>query len=215
MSIENPPNVVFDHLSAAVDALEVGVGFLERAEANVQRFRWAIIAMHQALHCFMVTALRGTEGVRPLDQKRKLVKKFLSRLLAYRARGGQFPSQPQALDSFLNLYAKVKDASPAGMGQLVTSKAFTAEPEDDRAIEKLNELRNRFVHFTPSAWVLDPAPAIAPLRSALKVTSFLAFESQNILWSACPEEMEAQTEQLVTRGGRSLDRLSAVYTPVT
>jgi hypothetical protein len=215
MSIENPPNVIFDDLSAAVDALEVGVEFLEQAEANVQRFRWAIITMHQALHCFMVTALKGTEGVRPLDQKRKSVKEYLSRLLAYRARGGRFPSQPQALDSFLKLYAKVKDASPAGMGQLVTSKAFGAEAENDRAIQKLNELRNRFVHFTPSAWVLDPAVAIAPLRSALKVTSFLAFQSQNILWTACPENMQTQTRQLVARGGRSLDRLSALYTAVS
>jgi len=215
MSIENPSNVVFDDLSAAVDALEVGVEFLEQAEANAQRLRWAIIAMHQAVQCFMVTALKGTEGTRPLDQKRKSVKEFVRRLVGYSARGGPFPSQPQALDRFLKLYAKVKDASPTGMGQLVTSKAFAAEREDDRAIEKLNELRNTFVHFTPHALVLDPASSIGPLRSALKVISFLAFESQNILWSACPEEMEGQTEQLVARGGRSLDRLSPVYTAVT
>ena len=215
MSIENPPNVVFDDLSAAVDALEVGVEFLEQAEANAQRFRWAIIAMHQAAQCFMVTALKGTEGTRPLDQERKLVKEFVRRLVGYSARGGRFPFQPQALHSFLKLYAKVKDAGPGGMGRLVNSKAFRAEPGDDHAIKELNELRTRFVHFTPGVWLLNPGPTIAPLRSALKVISFLAFESQNILWSACPEEMEAQTEQLVARGGRSLDRLSAVYTAVT
>ena len=214
MSIENPPNVVFDDVSAAVDALEVGVEFLEQAEANAQRFRWAIIAMHQAVQCFMVTALKGTEGTRPLDQEKKSVREFVRRLVGYAARGGRFPSQPQAVDSFLKLYAKVKDASPAGMGQLHTSKAFGAEAEDDRAIENLKELRNRFVHFTPSTWVLDPAAAIASLRSALKLISFLAFESQNILWSACPEDMETQTKQLLARGGRSLDRLSAVYTAV-
>ena len=212
VSTENRPNVVFDDLSAAVDALEVGVDFLEQAEADVQRFRWVIITMHQAVQCFMVTALKGTEGIRPLAQNRKSVKEFVRGLLAYPARGGRFPSQPQALDSFLNLYAKVKDASPAGMGQLVTSEAFRAEPEDDHAIKKLNELRTRFVHFTTGTFVLDPASAIAPLRSALKLISFLAFESQNILWGAHPEHMQTQTRQLVARGGRSLDRLSAVYT---
>ena len=213
MSTENPPNAVFDDLGAAVDALEVGVNFMEQPEANAQRLRWAIIAVHQALQCFMVTALKGTEGSRPLAQKS--AKRLVRQLLAYAARRGRFPSQPQRLDSFSDLYAKVKDASPTGMGQLVISKPFRAEPEDDRAIEKLNELRNGFVHCTPGTSILDPAAAIAPLRSALKVISFLAFESQNILWSACPEEMEAQTEQLVARGGRSLDRLSAVYTAVT
>jgi hypothetical protein len=210
VSTEKPPNAVFDDLGAAVDALEVGVNFMEQAQTNAQRLRWAIIAIHQALQGFMVTALRGTEGSRPLAQNS--AKRLLRELRDYVARRGPFPSQARRLDDFLNLYLKVKDPSAAGMGQLVTSRAFGAEPEDDRATKELNDLRNIFVHLTPGTWILYPADAIAPLRSALKVISFLAFESQNILWTAHAEDMQAQTRQLVARGSQSLDRLSAVYT---
>ena len=69
MSVEQPANIVFDDLEAALDALEVGVDFVEQSRSNVQRLRWAIIAIHQATQGFMIRALKGSDGTGVLTEK--------------------------------------------------------------------------------------------------------------------------------------------------
>lgn len=219
MSVENPPNIVFNDLTAAVDALEVSVEFVEQAVREIQRLRWAIIAAHQATQCFMIRALRGSDGTRILTQRAnerlcRSIGEYKAKLWNYANQGGDFPTPPpRALASFPELYNKVKDPGPGGMGQFTVSKAFSPDPDDDKNIAAFNKLRNDFIHFGPGVWILDPGLAVASLNSAFRLMAFLAFKSHNVLWY--PSEVEDEAKVLFNRGLNALNHLASVYATAT
>ena len=211
MSIEQPPNVIFNDLTTAIDALSLCASLIEDSESNVQRLRWAIIVSHQAAQCWMIRALARNGEARVLNTNRKEVLKYLEELRDY-PETGHYPSLPsRALESFERLYAKVKDGSPAGMGQLMNSVAFNPDPEIDRYIADLNSFRNMFVHFGPGGWILESCWAVHCLEASHKLISFLTRDSNNILWF--PSELQGDVYRLVNRATVAIERLKARYCP--
>ena len=160
-----------------------------------------MLVLHQAAQGFMVCALTGSDGTRPLNHKKKEVKEYVAALRSISVTG-QYPEMPQkALDSFMNLYRKVK--SRQMMRQFTTSREFLAPSVDfDRSVCMLNDLRNEFQHFTPGKWSIEVAVFVDPARAAFELIKFLAFDSQNIVWRKYDqeEELRAGAEQLGERG---------------
>jgi hypothetical protein len=60
------------------------------------------------------------------------------------------------------------------------SKHFTATTDQDRAVKKLNDLRNEFLHFTPKGWSLDVSGGPALCLQCLEIIDFLVNESGTI-----------------------------------
>lgn len=187
-----PSSVVFNDLTAAVDALSLCADMLEDSEANPQRLRWAIIASHQAAQCWMIRALSRNGEARVLNAKRKDVKEYLQALHDY-PMTGKYPNAPtRALLSFEKLYKKVQDPSPAGIGQMMNSLAFEPDSDTDRYIRDLNTFRNEFIHFGPGYWILESC-----------------WDSNNVLWY--PLELQAEANDLVDRAAAAIERLKAHY----
>src|SRR3546814_1359471 len=84
----------------------------------------------------MVLALRGSDGLRPL--KDKIAEQWL---IAYRT-NSEYPQEE--LDSFLNLYKKIKSKEMLFFGH---SRKFHPKGTVGKSIRKLNSLRNDFIHF--------------------------------------------------------------------
>jgi hypothetical protein len=91
--------------------------------------------------------------------------------------GGIYPES--RMDFFLSLYEKVKSDAVC---RHVHSKKFVPGPSHDHSMEKLNELRNHFIHFFPKGWAIQVAGLPKLCIDCLEVAHFLGWESMTILW---------------------------------
>lgn len=160
-----------DETEEAISALEMLAEIVPSLIEDTYRWKWVIISTHNALQGFMVLALRHGNGL--LALKDEIAAQWLK---AYRE-GGEYPIEK--LDNFLNLYEKIKSDR---MLCYVHSRKFEATPDHDRAVKKLNKLRNEFVHFSPKGWSLKLTGLPEICLRCLEVIEFLGWESGNIIW---------------------------------
>ena len=89
-----------------------------------------------------------------------------------------FPKQ-ERLDSFLNLYKKIKSDRMLMYGH---SKKFSPQRTQGRNIKRLNQLRNEFIHFIPKGWSIEVSGLPQVCIDCLSIIEFLGWESGNIIW---------------------------------
>lgn len=147
---------------------------------NLENWKWVIISIHNAMQAAMVISLRAGNNLRVMPDK--LAEKWLS---AYQE-GRPLPEE--RMDSFGNLYSKVKNEQI--MGFFVHSRALPATDELDRSMEKVLDLRNQFIHFLPQGLSLELSGMPAICLSILKAIKFLGWDSGNVIWMS---ELETQT----------------------
>lgn len=160
-----------DEHEEAVSALKTVAEWSGQIEGDILLWRWLTVALHNTIQGFMVLALRGSDGFLPL--KDNVASQWLS---AYRE-GGDYPVEK--LDSFLNLYKKVKSKK---MLYFIHSKRVVATDTQDRSVKKLNAIRNEFIHFLPRSWSLEVSGLPKICLDCLALVEFLAWESGNIIW---------------------------------
>ena len=139
--------------------------------ADPYLWKWVLIALHNAAQGSMVLALWDGNGLNTLQPR--VAEKWLK---AYED-GGPFPAEK--LDNFLNLYAKVKDSNNF---HTVGAGPFIPEASSDWSLERLNEFRNTFTHFTPKGWSLELAGLPSICLDTLNLIQFLGWESTAITW---------------------------------
>jgi hypothetical protein len=155
----------------AVSALEMVAELVTGMTDDRYRWKWIILSVHQALQGFMVLALRCGDGLRPL--KDKVAAAWLQ---AYR-QGGEYPREE--LDSFLNLYKKIKSDR---MLFYQHSMKFLPVGTQGWSVKKLNSLRNDFIHFLPRAYLLEISGVPQICLDCLELVEFLGWQCGNILW---------------------------------
>ena len=155
----------------AISALEMVAEASALVLKDNYRWKWVLIATHNVLQGFMVLALRRGNGLKTL--KDKIAVKWLK---AY-SEGGAYPKEE--LDTFLNLYKKVKSEQ---MIYLVHSQPFTANGNHDKSVKKLNSFRNEFIHFVPKSWSLELTGLPGICLDCLEVVEFLGWQSGNVPW---------------------------------
>lgn len=161
-----------DEHEEAVSALEAVAEWSGRIETTIDYWTWVVLAPHNSTQGFMVLALRGSDGLRPLRDD--VAEKWLT---AYR-QDGEYPIEK--LDSFLNLYKKVKSDT---MLFFVHSKKFTPSGSQGRSVKKLNALRDEFIHFLPRSWSLEVSGLSEICLDCLSLIEFLGWESGNVTWN--------------------------------
>ena len=166
---------------------------------NKHYWTWIIIGLHTALNGFMVLALRGTNDLNVLPEK--CAKQWLT---AYDSNSGKYPEK--RLDSFLNLYNKIKSEK---MNLYTNSKLFIPKATQDSSVEKLNSLRNDFIHFIPKVWLIEPSYFIQIVYDCLDIISFLAFDCGNVMWQE--EDLETQTRELIEKAKKSVALIKKTY----
>ncbi len=182
----------------AVSALEMAAEFSGRIQEQVDSWRWVVLALHNSLQGFMVLALRGTDGLRPLRDD--IAKKWLA---AHRKKG-EYPVEK--LDSFLNLYKKIKSKKMLFYGH---SKRFVPNGHQTQHVKELNSLRNEFIHFLPKSWALELSGLPEICLDCMGVIEFLAFDCGNVHFYE--DERRRRTEKALRTARSSLERIQDCY----
>lgn len=183
-----------DELRELVEALRKVAEELEAAEADSYAWKWAIIAMQNAVQNAIVAAISGTDQLGALTKK--AAREWLE---AYEQDRTDYP-EPW-LANFLELYARMKSQT-----------AFSATAESDKDIKRLVEFRNDFMHFTPKGWSIQLAGLPRLLRNALAVVQHLGWQG-HIIWYEETDQTAAQ--ESVERIRALLDQLDSLYSPGT
>lgn len=155
----------------AVSSLQTLSEFLSSMDDDLYRWKWIILALHQALQGFMVLALRSSDGLRPLKDK-----SAAAWLQAHRE-GQEYPKEE--LDTFLNLYKKIKSDR---MLFYIHSRKFVPTGNEGRSVRKLNSLRNDFIHFLPRTFLMEVNGLPRICLDCISIIEFLGWQSGNILW---------------------------------
>ena len=187
-----------DEEAEAANAVKMAAQFAAGAHEDLHLWRWIIIAMHNAAQGTMVLSLRHGNGLLALTDEC-----YSAWMQAYEKH--ETPP-PEKLDSYLNLYKKVKHSQ---WGQVGGNKRFVPNGSEGKDIKHLNALRNEFIHFTPKGWSLevDGLPRIC--LSTTSMISFLALETQNVFWHE--EELRNLMEQSLAAFSKSMKDLDARY----
>lgn len=181
-----------DEVRELVDALRKVADDLQAAEMDAYAWKWAIIAMQNAVQSSIVAAISGT------DQLGALTKKAARQWReAYGNDRADYP-EPR-LARFLELYERAK-----------TQTGFPRTPEIDADIQRLVKFRNDFIHFTPKGWAIQLAGLPRILGNALAVVEHLGWKG-HILWYEEADQTAAR--EAVDRIRARLTRLAALYSP--
>jgi len=155
----------------AVAALEAFTRFLPGVKTDPFEWRWAILSLHIALQGFMVVAIRDSAGLSPLPDD-----VAAKRLDAHRGGG---PKPKERLDTYPNLYEKIKKANVAA---LVQGRPFVPSGTQGRSVKLLNQARNQFVHFLPAVWSLEITGLPHLCLDCLAIIEYLARDYRDLLW---------------------------------
>ncbi|MBN3033129.1 MAG: hypothetical protein JW873_03445 [Candidatus Saganbacteria bacterium] len=187
----------------AFDSLEKAAFFLGKTNEDINWCKWTIIALHSALYGFMVCALEGSAGFSTYpDYVTEKLLKFYSLPPENRQKNGKFPEVK--LDYFWSLYEKIK--SPTHMNKYYNSKTFVPKNNIDWNINKLNKIRNEFLHFTPKGWSLELNGIPQIVDDANEIIGFLVFDFGNI--SIQPDE-KSLAQKMLTELREESSRLAA------
>lgn len=155
----------------AANAMKMAAQFASAVDGDSHLWRWVIIALHNAAQGVMVLSLRHGNGLLALSDE-----SYTAWMAAYEK--NETPP-PEKLDTYLNLYKKVKHRE---IGQIGGNSRFSAVGTEGGDIKRLNALRNEFIHFTPKGWSLDVNGLPRICLSVARLISFLALETTNVFW---------------------------------
>lgn len=151
-----------DEYTEAISSLNFFIEILPSTNEDVYRWKWAIIALHNAVQGFMVLSLKGTDSLLILPEKKAI--KWLD------AHYNNQSLPEDKLDIFLNLCKKIQQYRG-----LQTSK------DCDLNLKKLNSLRNNFTHFPPQHWSLEISGLPKICMDCLSLIRYLV-EKGEIIW---------------------------------
>ena len=158
----------------SVYALEHLGLLLKQLSKDPYYWKWAILAIHNCFHNFMVATLMNTHGL--LVQENKSNNNNIWMNIFYSCN----EEDDEDFDFFLGLYDKLKGPH---MDQTMESKRLITKKRQDESIYKLHTLHNQLIVYTPWNCELNPLELPIIFIDCLDIIRFLAFESNNIYWS--------------------------------
>lgn len=179
-----------DELNEAILALDILSEHLVKVVDDTYYWKWSIISIHNSLQGFMVCALRGHNGVNVLNNH-----SFEEWIKRHENGNGNYVVD--TLDDFLNLYKKIKSDKMLMFGN---SNKFSPEKHQDLSIEKIDKLRNEFIHFTPNGWSLEVSEVPQIIEDCVDIIQFLTFKSNNIVYpnESIKQKIETLIENIKT-----------------
>ncbi|MEY4965216.1 MAG: hypothetical protein RL274_799 [Pseudomonadota bacterium] len=152
-----------------VGALEFAAEIVPSTAADNTRWKWVIIALHNALQGACVCALSGadTAGTSYLSEKSG-AKMWHWLDVTSRSPAPAHPPN-ERLSELLILYQRVKDRS-------YLSEPLKVDDETDRSVDILNNLRNKFTHFISQSWGLELSGLPKIVQSVCDIVEYLALD---------------------------------------
>lgn len=146
------PWLRLDERENAIDNLEM-VGRLLGSIHSEHRWKWGILALHQALYGFAISAVQRSD---PLSVLR----------------------DPEDHESHLiSIHQALRRCRTGHPGMLT----LTTSPEEERALDLLiRHFRNGFEHFRPAAWSIETTGMPDIFRHVLRVVRYIALDSGGV-----------------------------------
>lgn len=160
-----------DTAEDAVSSFEVASDFYARALADDRYWKWFVVAVHAGVQGAFALALDG--GNELLVQKPGVAKATLA---AYE-QGSEIPESH--MDNFMRLYRKLHAKENLRSS---SAQPLPESPQNELALERLNALRDDFIHFNTKSWSIERALIEARVRGSLEVAQFVLVESEAVLW---------------------------------
>lgn len=158
-----------DEVENALDNVQMCCHFLEEIDGPI-RWKWAMIALHQALYGFAICAVQGSNFTSVLKEP---TKPATSQVISVRT----------ALER-----AKSEEHISFGGEPLVTI------PEEDEAIRRLvAEFRNEFEHFGSKSWSIELSGMPMIFTHVVRVVRFLALESGAVRYLSDEDDALAES----------------------
>ncbi len=151
-------------------------------EEDITEWKWLLIAVHSAMQGVFVLALSFGNGLLTLKSSHSS-----AWLKAYRS-GSPWP-QKLDLDYFLELYAKAKKHV---LSRVTSQPKFVVTPEHDKAVRKLNDLRNGFIHFGAQGRLIELAGLPIICLRCLDVVEYLGWQSDVVMWRSVSQSNRAR-----------------------
>jgi hypothetical protein len=160
-----------DTAEDAVSSFEVASDFYAQALADDRYWKWFVVAVHAGVQGTFALALDGGNGL--LVQKPGVAKATLA---AYE-QGSEVPESH--MDNFMRLYRKLHAKENL---RSASAQPLPESPQNELALERLNDLRDNFIHFNTKSWSVERALIETRVRGSLKVAQFVLFESEAVPW---------------------------------
>jgi hypothetical protein len=211
-----------DTENEAIDSLEMTVRYLEEAPSNPAIWKWALIAMNNAVQNFMALALSGTWPVGTYSQElrdRQLAAHF-DLLKAIEARDADGIREAEKRDGklltqshlagFLWLYGRIKDDEQWAMTHWGNDNVFVPGPTCDYSMACLKLLRDDYLHFAPGGRLHSLSRFTTIVIDALSVIDFLIIRTPLISWIQ-REEDEDRAKEALLRASAAAEVLRGMY----
>lgn len=212
-----------DERVEVVESLRMVAELLPTVEADRYRWKWVVIALHNALQASMVAALTDTSFQRVVkrprlsrqEQRKRRLRWLRPRVVDVQRRskqgriGRREPRVSYQLDDFLELYDKIK--KPAWMNRYGEDNTFRPCGTQGASVKRLNTLRNEFIHFVPALTRRGIVDLPQLVSDCATVVAWLATESNAIDWWLDQPNPRAEVEVLLERIANDAVRLAEVY----
>jgi len=175
--------VHLDELANALDSVEMATHFLENLP-DPYRWKWAVMAFHQAIYGFAICAVRGTDSRSVLE-----------------------PADTKGERRLISVWKALERAqNPAFLWN--PGDPLTLSDDEKQAIDTLfDEYRNGLAHFRPAGWSIELLAIVDVLRLATAVLRRLAVAQGLVLYRDKNDEVR------VSVALDSLEGLLAAYAP--
>ncbi len=196
-----------DEALEAVLSLELVSDSLPKILDNSHYWKWVLISLRNALQGYMVLALKGSNSLNVLTKE--CAEKWIA---AWKNHDSIFPERK--LDSFLNLYKKIKKGRKQYEEEIrlghshtlkrtrsdlmlmyANSQPFKPRGTQTQSVKMLNDLRNEFIHFLPKGLSLQASGLPQVVEDCVDIIEFLAFKCGNVLWH--DGTLKLKTKELV------------------
>jgi hypothetical protein len=147
-----------DELGNALDSLEMCRHFLDDLP-DPYRWKWATIALHNAIYGFAVCAVRGTDSRSVLEPPNKRGERRL-----------------------IHVWEALRRAQDQTFVR-PTATPLTLSDDEQSALERVfGEFRDEFSHFQPKGWSIQVLAMVEVFRPAIAVLRRLALEQDMVLY---------------------------------
>ena len=158
-----------DYRHEGVHALEMVVEQLGEVPEDSYRWKWVVVATHNALHAFMVAAVSGSDLLGAMT-------KSYARHWREQNERGEHPTMPERLADFPELFERTQTQPK----RFVHAKNLKPTDEQKESVGRLNWWRGEFIHYKPRSLSLEVSGFPQIVKDCLDVVRFLAFESMYV-----------------------------------
>lgn len=171
---KEPAWLRLNELENAIDSLEMVSYFLENIKAQT-KWKWAILALHQALYGFAISASSG------------FVQNAVTR-----------PSKRYPEGKLISIWEAIDFAKEPADTTSEFHNSLVLSSDEEWAIKKLvDDFRNEFEHFNPKLWSVEVSGMPKIFSLIIRVVRFIALESKRVNSSITDEQrIEAAIEKI-------------------